>query len=77
MKSLAIISLLLFSYSTLSYSDDNLQIKDLLKTNYVVIIDEKFERPETIDFVSYVIKEFVKNGDCLKVMLELPSDQQN
>ena len=68
--------LFLFNYSNISKAEELLQISELLKTNDLLIIGEKFGRFETIDFISKVVDEFTKDGNCLKITLELSEDQQ-
>ncbi|NIP31823.1 MAG: hypothetical protein GTO02_20155 [Candidatus Dadabacteria bacterium] len=42
-----------------------------------MIIGEKLGRAETLEFISEIADDFTKDGNCLKIALELPSDQQN
>ncbi len=71
--------LLLFAFSISSYSyeqNDSVSITSLKGSNQILIIGESYGQPESTQFLSEKVKEYVDGGACLKVGLEIPSDQQ-
>lgn len=68
--------LAVFNFSKVSNAEEKLQISELLKSNDLVIIGEKFGLPQSVDFITKVVDEFTSEGNCLKIALELTGDQQ-
>lgn len=60
-----------------SYGQGNdLSLKSLMGSNQILIIGESYGQPESAQFLTEKVKEFIGAGACLKVGLEIPSDQQ-
>lgn len=57
--------------------NENLSIKSLLGTNQILIIGESYGQIESTDYFSGIVTDYVSEGGCLKVGLEIPSDQQD
>ena len=55
---------------------DSLSIATLKGSNQILIIGESYGQPESTQFISEKVKEYIDGGACLKVGLEIPSDQQ-
>lgn len=53
-----------------------LSLKSLIRSNQLLVIGESYGQIESSDFVSKIVSEYVANGRCLSVGLEIPSDQQ-
>ena len=53
-----------------------MSLKSLLGTNKILVIGESYGQPESAQFVSEKVKGYIAGGACLKVGLEIPSDQQ-
>src|SRR3990172_13250173 len=51
-------------------------VPKLLVLNDVVIVGETHRRPESTQFVTNTIAEYLQGGKCLIVGLEIPSHQQ-
>ena len=72
---IAIIVLVLFSNA--NAQNESLSVKSLLGTNQVLIIGESYGQIESAHYFSGIVTDYINNGDCLKVGLEIPSDQQD
>lgn len=60
-----------------SYSqEDAISLKALLGSNKILVIGESYGQSESTEFVSKIVIDYVANGNCLNVGLEIPSDQQ-
>ena len=65
------------SISYKSYGQNgNLSLKSLMGSNQILIIGESYGQPESAQFLTEKVTEHLENGACLKVGLEIPSDQQ-
>ena len=53
-----------------------LSMPQLLKNEDVVIVGETHRRPESTQFVTNTVAEYLQGGKCLIVGLEIPSHQQ-
>ncbi len=51
-------------------------IPALIGSKQVLVVGESYGRPESARFVSDSVSAYLKGGGCLKVGLEIPSDQQ-
>ena len=51
-------------------------VPKLLVLNDVVIVGETHRRPESTQFVTNTVAEYLQGGKCLMVSLEIPSHQQ-
>ena len=49
----------------------------LIGSKQVLVVGESYGRPESARFVSDSVSAYLKGGGCLKVGLEIPSDQQD
>ena len=52
-------------------------IPALIGSKQVLVVGESYGRPESAHFVSDSVAAYLKGGGCLKVGLEIPSDQQD
>ena len=52
-------------------------IPALIGSKQVLVVGESYGRPESARFVSDSVSAYLKGGGCLKVGLEIPSDQQD
>ncbi len=71
----ALLPLILLFHST-SNSASELSIPQLLNNKDVVIVGETHRRPESTQFISNTVSEYLRGGKCLIVGLEIPSNQQ-
>lgn len=55
---------------------ETISLKFLLGSNQILVVGESYGQIESADFFSNAIAEYVEDGSCLKVGLEIPSDQQ-
>lgn len=53
-----------------------MSLKSLFGNNKILVIGESYGQPESAQFVSEKVKDYLDGGACLKVGLEIPSDQQ-
>ena len=66
-----------FGLTTISSADsDKLSLPFLIGSKKVLVIGESYGQPESARFLSETVSEYVNGGGCLKVGLEIPSDQQ-
>ena len=54
----------------------DLTLPGLLGTSRILIIGESYGQIESTDFFSKIVMDYVNTGACVKVGLEIPSDQQ-
>ena len=60
-----------------SYSQsDNISLPALMGANQILVIGESYGQSESVDFFSRAVTDYISEGNCLKVGLEIPSDQQ-
>ena len=52
-------------------------IPALIGSKQVLVVGESYGRPESARFVSDSVSAYLQGGGCLKVGLEIPSDQQD
>lgn len=71
----ALLPLILLFHSTSNYAAE-LSIPQLLNNKDVVIVGETHRRPESTQFVTNTVSEYLRGGKCLIVGLEIPSNQQ-
>jgi len=70
-----LIALILFNNA---YAQNEiLSIKSLIGTNQILVIGESYGQIESADYFSGIVTDYVNEGACLKVGLEIPSDQQD
>ncbi len=55
---------------------DKLSLPFLIGSKQVLVIGESYGRPESPEFLSKTVSEYLNGGGCLKVGLEISSDQQ-
>jgi hypothetical protein len=65
----------MFSYASMA-QQDNVSLPFLMGSKRVLIIGESYGQPESAQFVSKTVTEYLNGGGCLKVGLEISSDQQ-
>ncbi|MGH7799372.1 MAG: hypothetical protein ACREOW_01930 [Thermodesulfobacteriota bacterium] len=70
-----LLSLILLIHSTSSTAAE-LSMPQLLENKDVVILGETRRRPESTQFVTNTVAEYLQGGKCLMVGLEIPSHQQ-
>ncbi len=70
-----LLSLILQFHSTPNPAAE-LSIPQLLRNRDVVIVGETHRRPESTQFVTNTVAEYLQGGKCLIVGLEIPSHQQ-
>ena len=63
------------SYAPLA-QQDNVSLSFLMGSKRVLIIGESYGQPESARFFSKTVTEYLNGGGCLKVGLEISSDQQ-
>lgn len=63
------------SYASMA-QQDNVSLPFLMGSKKVLIIGESYGQPESAQFVSKTVTEYLNGGGCLKVGLEISSDQQ-
>lgn len=63
------------SYAPLA-QQDNVSLPFLMGSKRVLIIGESYGQPESAQFFSKRVTEYLNGGGCLKVGLEISSDQQ-
>lgn len=68
--------IVLVLFSSAYAQNESLSVKSLLGTNQILVIGESYGQIESADYFSGIVTDYVSNGDCLKVGLEIPSDQQ-
>ena len=56
--------------------DQTLTLSSLFGTNQILIIGESYGQSESTDFLAKTVAEYIAEGNCLVVGLEIPSDQQ-
>ena len=56
--------------------NEELSLKSLIGTNQLLVIGESYGQIESSDFVTKLVADYVTDGSCLNVGLEIPSDQQ-
>ena len=59
-----------------SAESDRLSLPFIIGSKKILIIGESYGQPESSQFVSESVSEYVNSGGCLKVGLEISSDQQ-
>lgn len=70
---------ILFTFAPISPSfaePDKLSLLFLIGSKQVLVIGESYGRPESAEFLSKAVSEYMNGGGCLKMGLEIPSDQQ-
>ena len=55
---------------------ESISLTSLMGSNQILIIGESYGQPESTQFISGKVLEYVDSGACLNVGLEIPSDQQ-
>ncbi len=61
----------------MSYAqDEKLSLPSLLGENRILVIGESYGQPESTRFLSEKVQKYIDGGACLKIGLEIPSDQQ-
>ena len=55
---------------------ESISLTSLLGSNQILVIGESYGQPESTQFLSEKVIEYVNGGACLNVGLEIPSDQQ-
>lgn len=55
---------------------EGISITSLMGSNQILIIGESYGQPESTQFFSEKVLEYIESGACLNVGLEIPSDQQ-
>ena len=55
---------------------DKISLPFLMGSKQVLIIGESYGQPESAQFFSKTVTEYLNGGGCLKVGLEISSDQQ-
>ena len=55
---------------------DNISLLSLMGSKKVLIIGESYGQPESARFVSKTVTEYLNGGGCVKIGLEISSDQQ-
>lgn len=69
--------LLVFVLTAVSSAEtDKLSLPFLIGSKKVLVIGESYGQAESVRFLSETVGEYVNDGGCLKVGLEIPSDQQ-
>ncbi len=76
MKGFQVLLFLILLIHPTSSPESELSIPQLLKNKDVVIVGETHRRPESTQFVTNTVGEYLKGGKCLIVGLEIPSHQQ-
>lgn len=75
-SSFIIFVLLLISIDLALAQDDKLSLPFLMGSNQILVLGEEYGQEESSEFVLKTVTEYVKTGGCLKVGLEISSDQQ-
>ncbi len=68
--------MLTLSVLTISSAALSSSIPELLRDKDVIIVGETHRRPESAEFVTNTVAEYLQGGSCLIVGLEIPSHQQ-
>jgi hypothetical protein len=69
--------LLCFGFSGASLAkESDISLQSLLGSKQVLIIGESYGQPESEQFFSKTVSDYLNRGGCLKVGLEITSDQQ-
>ncbi len=55
---------------------ESISLASLMGSNQILIIGESYGQPESTQFFSEKVLEYIDSGVCLNVGLEIPSDQQ-
>jgi len=55
---------------------DSLSLNQVIESHDVVIVGERHRKQESTQWFTWVVSDYVKNGSCLQVALEIGSDQQ-
>lgn len=55
---------------------EEITLNSLLGTNQILVIGESYGQIESENLFAKIVTDYVNNGACLKVGLEIPSDQQ-
>ena len=74
---LVLAGLLCFMLSAASLAqEDNISLLSLMGSKHVLVIGESYGQSESARFFSKTVTEYLNGGGCLKVGLEISSDQQ-
>ena len=66
-----------FIFVSLSFAQsDKLSLPFLIGSKQVFVLGESYGQPESAEFLSKTVTDYVSGGGCLKVGLEISSDQQ-
>lgn len=79
MKKYSICTLLLLSFLVAGIAigqSDKLSLPFLMGSNQILVLGEEYGQEESAEFVLKTVTEYVGSGGCLKVGLEISSDQQ-
>ncbi|GJM16987.1 MAG: hypothetical protein DHS20C13_23140 [Thermodesulfobacteriota bacterium] len=80
MHKISIYLLLLFLSLLIAHKSyaqsENLSLTTLMGSNQILVIGESYGQSESVDFVSKAATNYISEAKCLKVGLEIPSDQQ-
>ncbi|MEM7007801.1 MAG: hypothetical protein AAF462_01560 [Thermodesulfobacteriota bacterium] len=55
---------------------DNLSLSTLMGSNKILILGESYGQDESVNFFSEKVTQYIADGQCLNVGLEIASDQQ-
>ena len=76
--SLYLLLVLSFFLTEFSYGqDEELSLVSLLGGSQVLVLGEEYGRGESAEFVLVAVTQYIHSGRCLKVGLEISSDQQD
>ncbi len=62
--------------SVVNAQSDKLSLPFLMGSNQILVLGEEYGQEESAEFVLKTVSEYVNSGGCLKVGLEISSDQQ-
>lgn len=66
----------LFVVNTAQAQNEKPSLPFLLGSNQILVLGEEYGKKESSEFVQEAVAEYVNTGGCLKVGLEITSDQQ-
>ena len=68
--------LFIFLINSTASKSEVIDLSDIVSNNQIVIIGEKYGNVETAQFFTTFVDNYTKDGNCLRVALELGTDQQ-